>query len=153
MNELLEKIKATLIACNFFNNITIQSFGLIGIDGFKEFSGSVPSATIGICAIDNIQQAIDGMLECGLNLSIIFSAIANYSEKHTFQDLKILETILLMLNNGRWGLDNLNMTDTKSHSIKATNYYEPNLYGKGISLWRIDWIQTIKLGQDKFCSQ
>ncbi|XWO14276.1 putative phage protein [Candidatus Hepatincola sp. Pdp] len=153
MNELLEKIKAALTTFNLFNSVEIKGFGLIGIDGFNEFSGSIPTATIGICAIDNIQQTPDGMLECGLNLSIVFSATVNYAEQPIFQDLKILENILLMLNNGCWNDVNLNLTATKPYSVKATNYYEPNLYNKEMSIWRIDWVQKIKLGQDKFLYQ
>lgn len=151
MNELLQAIKETLQDTKLFKSVEVHGGGFSGVEDLKKFSQVAPSARVGLVNMGEILVSPEGMLECSLNLSIIFSStdINQQQTRHT-EALRILEEVLLLVKDGRWGSIQNPVADTEIDSITTTNYYGPQLYGNNLALWKVDWIQKIKLGTDKF---
>lgn len=151
MNELLQAIKKILVDSKLFKSVEIHGGGFSGVDDLKKFSQVPPSARVGLANMGDTLRDSDGTLTCSLNLSIIFSSadIKPQKTRHT-EALRILEEVLLLVKEGHWGKVNYAIADTEPASIKTTNYYGPHLYGNNIALWKVDWVQKIKLGIDKF---
>ncbi|UQY80122.1 putative phage protein [Candidatus Hepatincola sp. Av] len=151
MNELLQAIKKTLQDTKLFKSVEIHGGGFSGIEDLKKFAQVAPASRVGLVNMGEILATPEGMLECALNLSIIFSSadINPQKTRHT-EALRILEEVLLLVKDGRWGSIKNPVADTEIDSIKTTNYYGSQLYGNNLALWKVDWVQRLKLGTDRF---
>ncbi len=151
MIEITKKIKEKLEELQIFKSVEIAGAGFNGLEDLKKFSQIAPSSRVVLVNNSNITRTNEDTLEFMANLSILFTAKDEPDPRTTRHEnaLIILEKILSLVKNGRWGVEGYKMEDTEQNSIQTGNY-SVGLMATNIALWRVDWVQKVVWGTSRF---
>lgn len=149
-NTLLKAIEIKIKeAIPEFEDVGIFGGGFNGVEDIKKFTSIAPALRIGLAGLNPTLNINTNQLEATMDLSVLFITkdIDIPDSRHEIA-LQFLQSVLLLVKDGLWGVENTFRTDRSS--VTAQNYYGPELLGTDIAMWQVNWQQKCILGTDRF---
>ena len=109
----------------------------------------LPVAKIGFSSIFSTLNITSSNLELTAKLFVTFiTEESNNPNEQDFIGFPILEKLLLLLKDGKWGVKNTYSTERNSIIVKNT--YIKTADNKNLIQWNVSWLQKFILGEDIF---